>query len=63
MACDVDYVQPAPGWICSVENITFPDGRLFSNGVYTFAIHNWQRRNLTTSGFRAEIEQWQPLPI
>ncbi len=53
---DVDYVQPAPDGFVPVENITFPDGRLLPNGVYTFAIHNWQRRNPTTSGFRAEIE-------
>lgn len=53
---DVDYVQAAPEGFVPVENITFPDGRRLPDGVYTFAIHNWQLRHPTTSGFRAEIE-------
>lgn len=55
-AQDVDYVQMAPEGFIPVENITFPDGRLLPDGVYTFVIHNWQLRHPTTSGFRAEIE-------
>jgi len=52
---DVDFVKP-PGKAVPVENITFPDINRMPEGKYVFKIHNWQFRNVTTSGFKAEIE-------
>ena len=53
---DVDYVQPAPEGYVPVENITFPTLTRLKDGQYTFKIHNWQLREPTHGGFRAEIE-------
>lgn len=53
---DVDYTSPAPEGYVPVENTTFPTFDRLKDGRYTFAIHNWQLRPPTTSGFRAEIE-------
>lgn len=53
---DVDYVNPAaPGFI-PVENITFPDVNKMPEGEYKCKIHNWNFRNPTEGGFKAEIE-------
>lgn len=52
---DVDFVN-MPGKEVPVENITFPDVKKMPEGVYTFKIHNWQLRQPTKSGFKAEIE-------
>ncbi len=53
---DVDYTTAAPADYIPVENITFPDLGKMPEGVYTCKIHNWNFRNPTTGGFRAEIE-------
>lgn len=53
---DVDYVQAAPEGYVPVENITFPTYDKLKDGAYTFKIHNWQLREPTHGGFRAEIE-------
>jgi hypothetical protein len=53
---DVDYVDAAPAGKVPVENITFPSIAKMPEGVYRCAIHNWQLREPTKSGFRAEIE-------
>lgn len=53
---DVDYTAAAPEDYVPVENITFPDLKRLKEGTYTFKIHNWQLRQPTTSGFKAEIE-------
>lgn len=53
---DVDYTAPAPQGYVPVENITFPSLAKLKDGDYTFKIHNWQLRNPTNSGFKAEIE-------
>ena len=53
---DVDYVQPAPAGYVPVENITFPDLRRMPEGRYVCRIHNWQKRQPTLGGFKAEIE-------
>ena len=52
---DVDFVE-APGKNIPVENITFPNIDKMPEGVYTFKIHNWNLRQTTRSGFKAEIE-------
>jgi hypothetical protein len=53
---DVDYVNAAePGYV-PVENITFPDLNRMPDGDYECKIHNWQLRNPTEGGFKAEIE-------
>lgn len=52
---DVDFVDP-PGKNIPVENITFPSIDRMPEGEYIFKIHNWDFRNRTTSGFKAEIE-------
>jgi hypothetical protein len=52
---DVDFVNP-PGKSVPIENITFPTLNKMPEGKYVFKIHNWQFRNTTTSGFKAEIE-------
>ena len=53
---DVDYTGAAPSGYVPVENITFPDINLMPEGVYTCRIHNWAFREITDSGFTAEIE-------
>lgn len=53
---DVDYTEAAPEGCVPVENITFPDMARLKEGQYVFKIHNWQHRNPTKGGFRAEIE-------
>lgn len=52
---DVDYTAPAPIRYVPVENTTFPSIDKLKEGVYTFKIHNWNFRNPTTGGFKAEI--------
>ena len=52
---DVDFVNP-PGKSIPVENIAFPDVNKMPEGVYVMRIHNWNLRQPTTSGFKAEIE-------
>lgn len=52
---DVDYTAPAPMGYVPVENTTFPSIDKLKEGVYTFKIHNWDFRNPTTGGFKAEI--------
>lgn len=53
---DVDYVNAAPEGYVPVENITFPTFAKLKDGTYIFKIHNWQLREPTHGGFRAEIE-------
>lgn len=53
---DVDYTDAAPEGYVPVENITFPTMSRLKDGKYTFKIHNWQLRNPTKGGFKAEIE-------
>ena len=52
---DVDYTAVAPVGYIPVENTTFPSIDRLKEGVYTFKIHNWNFRNPTTGGFKAEI--------
>ena len=52
---DVDYTSIAPVGYIPVENITFPSIDRMDEGVYTFKIHNWNLRNPTSGGFKAEI--------
>jgi len=52
---DVDFTS-APRKEVPVENITFPSLDKMPEGKYTLRIHNWQKRSVTTSGFRAEVE-------
>lgn len=52
---DVDYTTIAPVGYIPVENTTFPSMDRLKEGVYTFKIHNWNFRNPTTGGFKAEI--------
>jgi len=52
---DVDFVHK-PGSAVPVENITFPDINKMPEGKYIFKIHNWDLRQPTRSGFKAEIE-------
>ncbi len=52
---DVDYVNIAPVGYIPVENTTFPSLEKLKEGIYTFKIHNWDFRNPTTGGFKAEI--------
>lgn len=52
---DVDYTDVAPAGYIPVENTTFPSMDRLKEGVYTFKIHNWNFRNPTTGGFKAEI--------
>ena len=52
---DVDYVNVAPVGYIPVENTTFPSIEKLKEGIYTFKIHNWNFRNPTTGGFKAEI--------
>lgn len=53
---DVDYTSEAPVGYVPVENITFPDLGRLKNGKYVFKIHNWQLRQPTQGGVKAEIE-------
>lgn len=53
---DVDYVNAAPEGYVPIENITFPDRRKMPEGKYICKIHNWNLREPTRGGFRAEIE-------
>lgn len=53
---DVDYINAAPEGYIPIENISFPNMKKLKNGKYTFKIHNWQLREGTKAGFRAEIE-------
>lgn len=53
---DVDYTAAAPENYVPIENISFPDIKKLKDGKYTFKIHNWQLREPTKSGFKAEIE-------
>lgn len=52
---DVDYVNVVPVGYIPVENTTFPSIEKLKEGIYTFKIHNWNFRNPTTGGFKAEI--------
>lgn len=52
---DVDFTSP-PGKSVPLENITFPSLKHMPDGDYVCKIHNWNKRNITTSGFKAEIE-------
>lgn len=52
---DVDFVNP-PGTSVPVENITVPSLDNMPDGIYRLAVHNWDLRRPTTSGFRAEVE-------
>lgn len=52
---DVDYTNIAPVEYIPVENTTFPSIEKLKEGIYTFKIHNWNFRNPTTGGFKAEI--------
>lgn len=53
---DVDYTSAAPSGYVPVENITFPSLSRMPDGEYICKIHNWQFRDPTQGGFRAEIE-------
>lgn len=52
---DVDYTSIAPVGYIPVENTTFPSMDKLKEGIYEFKIHNWNFRNPTTGGFKAEI--------
>jgi hypothetical protein len=52
---DVDYTSIAPVGYIPVENITFPTIEKLPEGVYIFKIHNWNLRQPTQGGFKAEI--------
>lgn len=52
---DVDYTAPAPDGYIPVENTTFPSMAKLKDGVYIFKIHNWNLRQPTRGGFKAEI--------
>lgn len=52
---DVDYTAPAPDGYIPVENTTFPSLAKLKDGVYIFKIHNWNLRQPTRGGFKAEI--------
>lgn len=53
---DVDYIDAAPEGYVPIENITFPDLNKMPEGKYVCKIHNWQLRQPTKGGFKAEIE-------
>lgn len=53
---DVDYTNRAPEGYVPVENITFPKIELMPEGEYRCMIHNWDLRQPTQGGFKAEIE-------
>ena len=52
----MDYVHKAPQGYIPVENITFPAMKRMPEGLYICKIHNWDLRQPTKGGFRAEIE-------
>lgn len=52
---DVDYTAPAPEHYIPVENTTFPSLSTLREGIYTFKVHNWNLRQPTRGGFKAEI--------
>lgn len=53
---DVDYINAAPEGYVPVENITFPTLSKMHEGRYICKIHNWNLRQPTRGGFKAEIE-------
>lgn len=53
---DVDYTAAAAAGYVPVENITFPDRTRMPDGAYVCKVHNWNLRQPTEGGFRAEIE-------
>lgn len=53
---DVDYTAAAPEGYVPVENITFPNLSKMPEGKYVCKVHNWQLRQPTKGGFKAEIE-------
>jgi hypothetical protein len=53
---DVDYTPAAPEGYVPIENITFPDLGKMPEGTYVCKIHNWNLRQPTQGGFKAEIE-------
>lgn len=53
---DVDYTPAAPEGYVPIENITFPDLGKMPDGKYVCKIHNWNLRQPTQGGFKAEIE-------
>ena len=53
---DVDYVEAAPVGKIPVENTTFPTLNRMPEGTYICKIHNWNLRQPTQGGFKAEIE-------
>lgn len=53
---DVDYTAPAPEGYVPVENVTFPDLSRMPDGDYVCRIHNWNLREPTKGGFKAELE-------
>jgi len=53
---DVDYTSEAPAGYVPVENITFPDLDKMPEGTYSCKVHNWNLRQPTQGGFKAEIE-------
>lgn len=53
---DVDHVQAARVGEVPVENITWNSLAKMPEGTYIYKIHNWDFRNPTTGGGKAEIE-------
>lgn len=53
---DVDFVDAAPVGYVPVENITFPMLARMPEGTYICKVHNWNLRQPTQGGFKAEIE-------
>lgn len=53
---DVDYTDAAKEGYVPVENITFPSLDRMPEGKYVCKIHNWNLRQPTQGGFKAEIE-------
>ena len=53
---DVDYTAAASEGYVPIENITFPDLSKMPEGKYVCKIHNWNLRQPTQGGFKAEIE-------
>lgn len=52
---DVDYTAAAPIGYIPVENTILPDLSKLKDGDYICKIHNWQLRQPTKGGFKAEI--------
>ena len=55
-AQDVDHVYAAKPGEVPIENISFPSVDRMPEGRYILKIHNWAKRGITKSGFKAEIE-------